>query len=63
MSEAGARDECRKKSASLGGETESQVYSATRDTLFSNQITQTGAHPLVSSCLLWKALFFIYLFI
>lgn len=62
MSEAGARDECR-KSASLGGETESQVYSATRDTLFSNQITQTGAHPLVSSCLLWKALFFMYLFI
>ncbi|XP_036955446.1 cilia- and flagella-associated protein 251 isoform X1 [Acanthopagrus latus] len=45
MSEAGGRDDCR-MSAGLGGKTESQVYSATRDTLFSNHTTQTGAHPL-----------------
>lgn len=58
MSDAAAQDELGKRSGVRREETESilemtgqsQVYTATRDTLVPKKITHTGAHALVSKC-------------
>ncbi len=65
MSNAEAEEE-RRKSAGVGEETEadllkmsgqSQVYTATRDTLFPKKTNQTTAHALVSNLMSYLVLF------